>query len=83
LFQSITKKSVALHLFWIRDLIGKQIIGSITWCGTPDMTADGHTKGSVSRDALLDLMSGKFEYRHAVQISGCSKQHQTKQRTPD
>jgi hypothetical protein len=91
LFQSATtmvakmpsEKSVALHLFWLRELIAKQIIGGITWCDTRDMTADGHTKGSVSRDALLDLMDGKFEYRHAVQTSSCSRQRQNQQPIPD
>jgi hypothetical protein len=77
-----SEKSVALHLFWLRELIRKQIVTGITWCDTRDMTADGHTKGAVSRDALLALMNGEFSYRHAVQASRCS-QHQTEKPTPD
>ena len=64
-----SEKSTALHLFWLRELIRKQIVSGIRWCDTRDMTADGHTKGNVSRDHLLDLMVGRFEYKHAFQDS--------------
>ena len=52
------------------------IVHSIQWCDTRDMTADGHTKGSIDRDLLLQVMQGvqsfKFEvkryapYRHTA-----------------
>ena len=64
-----SEKSTALHLFWLRELIRKQIVSGIRWCDTRDMTADGHTKGNFSRDHLLDLMVGRFEYKHAFQDS--------------
>ena len=64
-----TEKPTALHLFWLRELIRKQIISGLRWCDTRDMTADGHTKGLLSRDHLLQLMSGTVQYKHAVQDS--------------
>ena len=75
LFQAISahtlkipsEKSLALHLFWLRELLNRQVLNELKWCDTRDMTADGHTKGSVSRDALLQLMSGIFKYKHATQ----------------
>ena len=65
----LSEKSTALHLCWLRELIRKQIVSGIRWCDTRDMTADGHTKGNLSRDYLLDLMVGRFEYKHAFQDS--------------
>ena len=64
-----SEKSTALHLFWLREMIRKQIVSGIRWCDTRDMTADGHTKRNVSRDHLIDLMVGRFEYKHALQDS--------------
>ena len=30
------------------------------------MTADCHTKGSIGRSAILELMKGNFEFEHEV-----------------
>ena len=49
---------------WIREYLRKGILHYIRWCDTRDMTADGHTKGSVDRKALIDLMHGKQIYEH-------------------
>ena len=78
LFQAISahtlkmprEKSLVLHLFWLRELLNRQVLNELKWCDTRDMTADGHTKGSVSRDALLQLMNGIFNYKHATQSTG-------------
>ena len=35
-------------------------------CDTRDMTADGHTKGSIDRKLLLEVMSGRQQYSHAT-----------------
>ncbi len=75
LFQAISshtvkipsEKSLALHLFWLRELLTRQVLNELKWCDTRDMTADGHTKGSVNRNALLQLMKGSFAYKHATQ----------------
>ena len=34
------------------------------WTDTRDMNADGHTKGTIDRDMIIDLMNGKFHYQH-------------------
>ena len=51
----------------MRELLNRQVLNELKWCDTRDMTADGHTKGSVSREALLQLMNGHFKYKHATQ----------------
>ena len=38
----------------------------IQWCDTRDMVADGHTKGSIDRQLLLELMQGRQSYKHEV-----------------
>ena len=62
-----SEKSLALHLFWLRELLDRQVINELKWCDTRDMTADGHTKGAVDRQMLLNLMDGIFQYKYAVQ----------------
>jgi hypothetical protein len=57
-----TEKSLALHLFWLKQLLVKGIISVLRWADTRDMTADGHTKGKVSRDAQISLMQGHFKH---------------------
>ena len=32
------------------------------------MNSDGHTKGTIDRQALLDAMNGKFTYAHATKL---------------
>ena len=91
LFQSATTRLLScrlrnlllLHLFWLRELIRKQILTGIKWCDTRDMTADGHTKGSVSQDASLSSVKGQLEYKYAVQDSVIQNITRAKQRIPD
>eukprot|EP00959_Pyramimonas_sp_CCMP1952_P240100 5017442-Pyramimonas_sp.AAC.1 len=40
------------------------IVHSIQWCDTRDMTADGHTKGSIDRGMLLQVMGGTQSFKH-------------------
>ena len=61
-----SEKTLAVHLYWVRDLLEKRALHTLRWCDTRDMTADAHTKGSIPRDALLSLMSGRFEYSQAI-----------------
>eukprot|EP00959_Pyramimonas_sp_CCMP1952_P032260 677176-Pyramimonas_sp.AAC.1 len=42
----------------------REIVRSIQWCDTRDMTADGHTKGSVNREMLLQVMGGTQSFKH-------------------
>eukprot|EP00959_Pyramimonas_sp_CCMP1952_P053440 1118050-Pyramimonas_sp.AAC.1 len=40
------------------------IAHSIQWCDTRDMTADGHTKGGIGRERLLQVMGGIQTFKH-------------------
>eukprot|EP00959_Pyramimonas_sp_CCMP1952_P331213 6935901-Pyramimonas_sp.AAC.1 len=40
------------------------IVRSIQWCDTRDMTADGHTKESIDREMLLQVVGGIQAFRH-------------------
>jgi hypothetical protein len=61
-----TEKTLLGHVSWIRELLQLGIIESVQWCDTRDMTADGHTKGSIDRQLLWDLMSGHQAYKFEV-----------------
>ena len=60
------EKTLLGHVMWIRELLQKSILKHVQWCDTRDMTADGHTKGSIDRKVLLDLMKGHQQYKHPV-----------------
>ena len=60
------EKTLLGHVKWIRELLQLGIITAIQWCDTRDMTADGHTKGSVERQLLLQLMQGSQKFHHDV-----------------
>ena len=61
-----TEKNMAVHLFWLRELLTTGAIKILRWCDTRDMTADCHTKGSIDRTAILELMKGNFQFEHEV-----------------
>ena len=61
-----TEKTLLGHIAWLREWLQNGIIESLQWCDTRDMTADGHTKGSVDRVILIELMSGRQRYRYDV-----------------
>ena len=54
------------HVSWICELLQLKLVEAIQWCDTRDMTADGHTKGCIERDLLLEVMSGHEAYKHDV-----------------
>ena len=54
------------HISWIRQMMSKGIVYAIQWCDTRDMTADGHTKGSIDRDGILQVMAGQQTFKHEV-----------------
>ena len=62
-----TEKLMLCQLLWIREICDKQILTALTWLDTRDMTADGHTKGSISRGALISVMQGSLEQEHPGQ----------------
>ena len=53
------------HVQFLRELLDKEIIKYLFWIDTRDTSADGLTKGSVSREALHELMNGTMFLRHA------------------
>lgn len=61
-----SEKSLAGHLFWLRELLDRGLLSQIQWADTRDMSADGHTIGSVDRTTILDLMNGMFKFQHAT-----------------
>ena len=61
-----TEKTLLGHIRWIREFLDLGILSNIQWCDTRDMTADGHTKGSIDRQLLLDVMVGIQFYKHSV-----------------
>ena len=61
-----TEKHLAVYLFWLRQQLDTRSISVLRWSDTRDMTADCHTKGSVDRQAILNLMRGLFSFAHAV-----------------
>ena len=60
------EKNLAIHLFWLRELLDNQVLSALEWCDTRDMTADGHTKGCIDRKGLIDVMQGIQEFKHPV-----------------
>ena len=61
-----TEKTLLGHICWLREMLSEGLIKTIRWCDTRDMTADGHTKGSIDRQLLLDAMAGKMVFRFEV-----------------
>jgi hypothetical protein len=60
-----TEKTLLGHVSWIREMMMMMgLIHAVQWCDTRDMTADGHTKGSVDRHLLLEAMSGRQVFIH-------------------
>ena len=66
IFKPPTEVSLAGHVLWMREMYDKSLISQLSWTDTRDMFGDGLTKGSVARDALIAIMSGKLEVRHKV-----------------
>ena len=56
--QKPTECTLLGHISWIRQMMDRGIVHSVQWCDTRDMTADGHTKGSIDRALLLQVMAG-------------------------
>jgi len=59
-----TEKTLLGHVWWLRELLQIGVIDSVQWCDTRDMTADGHTKGSIDRKGLLEVMHGFQVFKH-------------------
>ena len=54
-----SERTMLCQLLWLKELLQKQLL-SVTWYDTRDMTADGHTKGSIPRTAINEVADGQF-----------------------
>ncbi len=61
-----SEKSLACHLFWLQELLEIGLLNDLQWADTRDMSADGHTKGSIDRKVISDLMNGLFKFQHCT-----------------
>ena len=59
-----TEKTLLGHVVWLRELLQIGVIDTVQWCDTRDMTADGHTKGSIDRKGLIEVMRGFQVFKH-------------------
>ena len=53
---------------WLKDKLTTGVIDALIWTDTRDMTAGGHTKGSIKRTALHALMDGNRRIEHEREI---------------
>jgi len=58
------EQSFLLNLLWLKNLLQERTVHSLSWCDTRDMSADGHTKGSISRELLIALIGGILKVNH-------------------
>ena len=52
------------HAQWVRELLDAGTISALWWIDTRDCCPDGLTKGSVPRDAILEVMRGRWILQH-------------------
>ena len=45
-------------------MLERGIVHCVQWCDTRDMSADGHTKGSIDRDLLYKVMDGIQTFKY-------------------
>jgi len=72
LFQSVTGTEVVckdaamkLHALYLRQMLDRGMVTTLTWIDTRDMLADALTKGKISRDALMDACNnGRWILNH-------------------
>jgi len=62
------EKSLLSHIQFIRETLDNKVLQAIVWLDTRDMIADGLTKGTVERDLLHLLMSGKVQIMHECKL---------------
>ena len=67
MFKAPSENSLSGHVLWMRETHDKGLVDNIIGADARDMYADGLTKGSVPRDSLNEVMSGKILLRHNVE----------------
>ena len=63
-FKAPTEKTLPGRIAWIREMLHIGVLTNVQRCDARDMTADGHTKGSIDRDLLSKIMGGYQKYMH-------------------
>ena len=48
-----SEQSLVGHLLWVREMLQLGVCKCLRWVDTRDMAADGMTKGSIDREALI------------------------------
>jgi hypothetical protein len=61
------EKSLLCHVQFVRELLERRVLGDIVWIDTRDMSADGLTKGAVSRELLHQIMDGSMNIHHKTE----------------
>ena len=61
-----SEQSLLGHLQFVRELLDRHVVSSITWVDTRSMTADALTKGKVARGLLTEAMMGRLVVDHEV-----------------
>eukprot|EP00959_Pyramimonas_sp_CCMP1952_P457243 9474569-Pyramimonas_sp.AAC.1 len=62
--------------------MGRGIGHGAQWCDTRDMDAGGHTKGSIDRDMLLQIMGGQQSFKRDLKRHTPHRVGQTKSSEP-
>eukprot|EP00959_Pyramimonas_sp_CCMP1952_P242111 5060934-Pyramimonas_sp.AAC.1 len=47
-------------------MMDRGVFHSVQWCGTRDMTADGHTRRCTDRASMLQAMEGNQSFKCEV-----------------
>ena len=47
-------------------MMERGIVHCVQWCDTRDMTADGHTKGSIDRALIYQVMDGRQAFKDVL-----------------
>ena len=69
------EKSFMTHLLWLRQKLEMGVLSQLRFIDTRDMTADGHTKGSINRSALRSLCAGILIQNHSDSMEILSYEH--------
>ena len=57
--------AMKLHALYMRQLLDRGMVTTLTWIDTRDMLADALTKGKISRDALMGACNnGRWILQH-------------------
>ena len=63
-----TEEHLLIHVLKLREFLKRKIVKSLWWADTRDMVADGLTKGSLDRNAILDLSEhGRWNVVHKAE----------------